>query len=74
MALHPELEEDAQTILTEAGVPWSDVVHVDHDCILYVNGHKARTLWLSRQPGTGRLRTLMAEGFQAEAPAAWGLD
>lgn len=70
--MHPHLLEDARQILREADCPFTDIVQVDSDAILYLNGlRRPRTLWLWRNPQTGKLTVKMVEGFQAVAPADW---
>lgn len=65
----PMLEE-AQRILDEAGLPYERIIALDRDSILYENRmHRARTAWVGRQPGTGRLRVRMVEGFPIAPPA-----
>ena len=69
MPLSLELQADAEHVLDEEGYPWTRVLDVDVDCILYENKlHKARTVWLHRHKGTGRLRVQMVEGFQIWPP------
>ncbi len=72
MGLHPQLRLDAERVLREAGCPCLAIIAVDSDAILYENTfHKARTLWMCRQEGTGRLRVKMVAGFPPWPPVGF---
>lgn len=69
---HPDLLADARQILAEADCPYTRIVSIDFDSILYLNAmRRPRTLWLFRNPDTGKLKVRMATGFPAVPPVGW---
>jgi hypothetical protein len=66
----PACHADAAEVLRFLDVPFSQVVAVDYDSVLYLTPKKeARTLWLHRDPQTLTLSHLVETGFQITRPA-----